>query len=150
MLFPSWIDFAFPSPVKFTPVFLTLSFWWLVSWVPLPNAPSTPLETQSHFTFLFSIVTTGYILTSEHSELWTTIENEYKVFVFLGLGYLIKLSNFILNVLPEFTDKIDWLSFFLKNKDNEPWHAHKTPIVSVVIQWWYHLIFRTVVKILKR
>lgn len=88
------------------------------------------------------------MITFKDSELWTTDEREYKVSVFLGFGYLIYYSHLFVKLMPESTDKIECPSF-KKNEENEAQQEHKTSNVSMVMQWWYHLIFMTVVKIFK-
>ena len=59
--------------------------------------PDTPLSVVlqssysgqwSHFTFLVSAVTPGYVSTSQDLELGTSSEGEHVTFAFLDLGYL--------------------------------------------------------------
>jgi hypothetical protein len=86
-------------PPRLWPSFPISAFTVPVSYhTPLSSAPPHPLA-KVPFYFLVSVVTIGYVATSEESELRST-NKEHVVFIFLGLGYLTHIFYF-----PPFTCK---------------------------------------------
>jgi len=57
---------------------------------PLSVTPDSSTPATVPFTFLVSIVTPGYLLTSKNWELKASDEEQHKMFFFLGLDYLIQ------------------------------------------------------------
>lgn len=90
--------YVFVSLIKPSSHFLSFLPW---DYFRSPAVHLSIVLTQwSFFTFQCSVVTPGYILTSENLQLRTSDEREYVTYVFLGLCHLTQYTLFQFHYLP--------------------------------------------------